>query len=211
MYNDKEDNDEVDDKKTIIAFCRRDLGASFMQKTNINFVYDNVSQNAFIPNVKNQRVEFIKNPFFFYEVPQSNKNLFASNYKSPNDNLSGVKGKRLSKFSIVSNKSKVKEVENNFYEVKEKLISNIYEGVREQLRGEVDAETKFVLDKLIHKKESKDDNKKKDNDIILETNEEHIEEKEEKKEEKNFNLAKFLIDKLGLKNEKMANKIIFND
>ena len=210
MYNDKEDNDEVDDKKTIIAFCRRDLGASFMQKTNINFVYDNVSQNAFIPNVKNQRVEFIKNPFFFDEIPQSNKNLFASNYKSLIGNISRVTGKRLSKLSFVSNKSKVKEVENNFYEVKEKLISNIYEGVREQLRGEVDAETKFVLDKLIHKKESKDDNKKKDNDIILETNEEHIEEKEEKKEEKNFNLAKFLIGKLGLKNEKLANKIIFN-
>ena len=54
--------------------------------------------------------------------------------------------------SVKSSRSKVRDVERNFTNIKEDLISNIFEQVKQKLGGEIDMETQIALDKLINQK-----------------------------------------------------------
>ena len=63
--------------------------------------------------------------------------------------------------SVKSSKSKVRDVERNFNNIKEDLISNIFDQVKQKLGGEIDMETQIVLDKLINKTEKNPQKKNK--------------------------------------------------
>ena len=209
--NGDDDDEEVDftDKKTTLKSCKNHNET--MMQTNIKFKLNNISQNPFVPLRNIGKIENISNPFFVEKKIPPKKNLFKLNSRTMIWNPKNRMGSQGVK-SVKSSKSKVRDVERNFNNMKEDLISNIFDQVKQKLGGEIDMETQIVLDKLMNKKEKNTQKIIKPSrtvdakDIIQEVDEEDKEDEEDKAQ-----LAGFLIDKLGLKNDKgQANKIFLS-
>ena len=212
--NENEKNDELKDKKTVLAKCRQ-TNSTIIMNTSNNYKENTISQNPFIPLLEQPKkyggVARIPNPFYSKKpISVAQNNFFRQN---KNSNITTIGGnpfltnktniKKQVK-SIKSFRSKKEEIQSNYLEMKENLVNNIYKQVKEKCGGEIDMETEIALNKILEAKESKDEEKTKEEKKEDDTTE------EEKKEEKKL-YTEALIEKLGLKkNKEEANKVLLN-
>ena len=190
---------EIKDKQTALEKCRNTNSTVIFNPIK-DYGINSISQNPFIPlKEPEDKNKFggvkISNPFYLKEgLSGKQKNLFKFNLTTI------VNGGGRKSVSGNTHKSKSKEVEGNFLQIKENLVNKIYEQVREKCGGKIDMETQIVLNKLIGTKDDEEKEKEK---------KEKKSEEEIKEEKKMY--TEFLIDKLGLNaNKEEANKIILN-
>ena len=176
--------------------------------------------NPFFPLEQNTDL-MIPNPFYPEEAVKKKtelKTLIKGNptliRKSKNFSFDSKKKtsiRQIAHTSIRANKEKEKEKEKeinnkkNFLELKDKVMSHIYNKILKQTKlGKIDKETQIALDIIQEEEDEEDLNNKKDE------KDKGIAEKEEdnEKEANKVEAAKFLCDKYGLDNNTIKDEVL---